>query len=1609
MDSMKLNRARSVATWIVLVTVVLTGQKAECQIRRSRTPEVARVLMLAPREYQQQLKQAEQALAEEEYSEAIEHLARLLHSDATERARDSEIAEDFFVGRPGENHYQTSLRAQARRLLGSMPAEGRELYELQFGADARRMLKAALSSSDIGQLSEVSRQYFHTKAGYTGTMLLGRVYLDTGRPLAAAMCFSRLADAEQAVRRYDPELSLLLANSWHMSGLREKAEEVLEDLRQRRPDASFTIQGSEVAIYTADDSPLAWLERVMSPPSELGHRLASEWRMHRGVPTRNAETDGSLPLLRTRWRVQVANDPDDEEMVKSLMATHQEETAAAIPSLSPLIVDGVLLMKTTDNMMAVDFATGKRIWEYPWSEPLSMNLNEDDAPAPSPDARRKQLDERVWMDAIYGQMSSDGKSLFLIDDLGFTQQSAAGLQIRMIRGMPTENPDQPKNYNSLVALDVATEGKYRWRVGGVNGEDEPALAGAFFLGAPLVLSDELYVLAEIRGDISLVVLDAEKGKVRWTQQLAHVGQVNILNDTVRRLAGATPSFSDGVLICPTSGGAVVAVDIPNRSLLWGYQYRRSYITYTHNGMRINGVYTSNQTRRERWADATATIADGRVIVTPAEGDELHCLDLLTGEPVWKAKRRNDSLYVACVHEGKIVLVGKRHVTAWNLSDGQQTWQLPVGSERDTSGTAAVPSGRGFLSGHSYYLPTSLELMQIDVRDGSLVEAIRTDQPLGNLLSYRDHVVSLGPDYLTTFFRIDRLQQIVHERLAKNPQDPWSIEQQGLLLLDQGQRDEALRSLRKAFDLYGPKDDRREGTKTLLVETLLEALEDDFAANGQLAAEVNELIDRPLQREKYLRLMGKGLLESGRARAAFDAFLELAFHQFSPKRGSTFQGVTLPLLENGSRAHLVRRDRFVRSGIRESLSLASDADRTAMVATINNRLADALSDSGVGPLKRLLNVFADHESAADVRFELATRYVEAGELLRAEIVLGPLLHAADDATAATAWAQMARVMEEAHQYAVAAQCYDTLIRRWPTHICWEGKTAGDIIAQMSIDSPLASRLAGVPRWPYGRVSVERVSGSRPSGLSSRFQPYANFRPIRILQTAGALRPDIQVQFDATGSNAIVVKDTIGQERLRIAGSGGRIRRFSENTLTCKALGHLLIVNAGQGILAANVLQSGLSQEKRILWPDSYNELLTSGSTRRDALGQASLSTNAWRQREFDVTGRRVNSIGPINYDGIIYQQGNRLICVDPITGEDVWIRHDITPQADLWGDEEYLFVADKSSEARVFRCLDGVEVGQRVVPDPSRRWKTVGRRVLTWSDENRDGRPTWMLRLYDPWAKEDIWKRPFRAYSRGYVTREGQVAVVQETDEFTLLDLETGKVLVQHQLEAAAGKPEGVYLLPSDDQFLLVVGFKPRHVKGISITSFPDSNSAPLIDSHVYAFDRRTGSAQWQVPAIVEGYSLPLTQPTNLPVLAFVRQEFHSSSRARGRAQLALLCLDKRDGRIVADIDKLTSSYGSFQMIGDDAEKSMTLQLLNVHVFRLNFTHDPQPPEPPAQTGSAASRPKGAGLSSIVGALFGAFGRQVQKQGERTEKEVNRILEKVERNAAPQDESVKKDK
>ena len=305
-----------------------------------------------------------------------------------------------------------------------------------------------------------------------------------------------------------------------------------------------------------------------------------------------------------------------------------------------------------------------------------------------------------------------------------------------------------KTYNRLAARELKTEGKLKWEVGGPGGEDEPKLAEAFFLGPPLPLQGRLYVLAEMKGqEIRLVALSAKTGKLDWSQQLCRVEQ-NIAQDPERRAGGASPSFADGVLVCPTSAGAVVAVDLTSRSLLWGYQYPRGQQLGINrvNAMRMPVFAGADRRTGDRWVDGMVTIADGRVLLTPVESDQILCLNLIDGEVKWKFDRESN-LYVACVDAGHVILVGRNLVTAYSLTEmdaktskPKQVWsfELPAG---------AMPSGRGFYSGHRYFLPlSSAEVAEVDLTGGAIVSRARSRLGAvpGNLICHRGEIVSQAP-------------------------------------------------------------------------------------------------------------------------------------------------------------------------------------------------------------------------------------------------------------------------------------------------------------------------------------------------------------------------------------------------------------------------------------------------------------------------------------------------------------------------------------------------------------------------------------------------------------------------------------------------------------------------------------------------------------------------------------------------------------------------------------------------------------------------------------------------------------------------------------------------
>ncbi len=664
------------------------------------------VFLPPDRQAKRRLEMADELIGEGRYGEAVRLLGSLL-----------EGPEDFFFKPHPDQPVFRSLKAESGRLLSKLPPDGRQSYELQFGARARQALKEASAAGDLMRIADVSRRFFFTQAGAEATYLLGRHYLDQNRPLAAAMCFQRLYNVPDAAEVLEPALSLSLATCWLRAGQSDKARQTLAEFRRRFSAGEVSLAGKRVKLFAGDGQALAWMESNFGQQPQAAHGETDQWVMFRGDETRNAVSTGGTPLLSLRWRQRTCDDAAIEEFVSKLRHDYLSQDIVALPSMHPLAVADVILMRTAFALQAIDFETGKLIWKYAAGDESLEQFLRAMASRQSGAATQQLLaglDGRMWEDTTYGTLASDAERVYYLEDLGI-----AGLTSNVVM---TVLPNGQRRYstntrgtNRLAARELRTQGKLKWVVGGLTGEDEPKLAGSFFLGPPLPLMGHLYALVEVKGqEIRLVVLSPETGALEWSQQLAVVDPP-VTQDKLRRNAGVAPSFADGVLVCPTAAGAVVAIDLSTRSLLWGYQYPRAQFMGNRRFNVRAAIYAgSDQRSEEHWTDSSITIADGRVLITPTETDELFCLRLQDGEQLWK-QPRGTNLYVAAVDNGRAILVGHKGVSAVQLSDGKRVWNMPLPD-------GSMPSGRGFHSDGFYFLPlTSAEVARIDLGNGKIVD------------------------------------------------------------------------------------------------------------------------------------------------------------------------------------------------------------------------------------------------------------------------------------------------------------------------------------------------------------------------------------------------------------------------------------------------------------------------------------------------------------------------------------------------------------------------------------------------------------------------------------------------------------------------------------------------------------------------------------------------------------------------------------------------------------------------------------------------------------------------------------------------------------------------
>lgn len=1456
---------------------------------------------------------------------------------------------DFFV-KPRDARVGgpwSSVKTEAARLIRSLPQAGRTAYELQFRARAERFLADAIATDDSAAVVAVARRWFATPAGQRAATLAALEALESGQPLAATAWLERLSAGDAAI---EPTIALMRAWARDRAGDAAGAAAILERARAGGRGMAL-VAGREVAISFPPDRGLDWLR-------ELGGSVGrpagdAEWRQLRGDASRNAVTVASRPLLVPRYRVPLTRHPEESRRLDKLRREFADQGTVQWPAGSALAVGGTILAHAPLGLLAVDFATGKRIWLQTAPRAAAEVAEEGGREAPA----------RTFDDFTSGGISSDGRLAFAVDT------HPAALAGRPLAGDPfMAAPREPawQGGNTLSAYEIAAGGKLAWRLpagaGEAGGRDAGLAAGAiesssWFAGAPLVAGDRLYVLVEQGGELRLDVINAADGRVVWSQPLAELDEEHAITGraaVARRLAGAAPALGDGVLVCPLGAGSVVAVDVANRTLLWAYDYARTPRDADEAALlngRLRGLggglrgaaLADVQPGRPRagWCDDGPIIAASRVLLTPRDSDELHCLDLQDGGLIWKTPRAS-RLQVAGVVDGRVVVVARDGVEALALDTGRRAW-------RHAFEPGVAPSGRGILTADRLFLPLDApEVVEIALEDGTVRgrSPARGGAVPGNLVAYRGEVISLGVDAIDVFHQAAAVEARI-ETAAREPRMPsaqalWEAQ----LMLERGAVCAGLERLRdvvRTGDLQPPPD--------TLATALAFALGRDFAAAVPLWRDFLPAEGLTPASRAAVRAVVDGSLKTGNLAEAWAAWRELFV------RGRDVAAE--PAADVGDPRCFVTEGRWLRGRLERLWKLGDAPLRAEIDAALAVELSAASAATTVGrerALERLAEVAGAMPAGMAARERLAAAFAalldaaaENDDALRTvavrrDFLLIDLARFGDDR------------QRSAANEAIAA------VRRG-----LEPDAAAD-------------SAAAAAAWPLGRVEIRRSTADRTTADETR----SRLVPLGLDEVADSFVPGLAAACDAQQGRLLFV-DRFGRrlgEPVAVHDSGRfGAPIFDQAGLGAAALGRTVFVRSAGGIAAVDLSGRG----NRRLWGTS--DVGRPGLRFRmpgPAIPRNGVVPLGMRIVEPDAAPPPAAVWGRPVTAGLPVIAGRSLTVHDPATGGVLWERHGLPPAADLLNDDDVVCVGTADGRRSVVMSLvDGRLLHEIDLPDRRRRLLTCGRHVLAIGPIEGPAEggiaDTVRLEVLDVADRSTTSLGEFAGGARACPFAPGMVAVVEPAGGLTVIDLAGQRVACRARLPAMPRDIDFVEVRPWEDRLLVCTGRREepeedendRHaIAPLQQMLIAGVANQPM-DFCVWAVDRGSGAVLWDVPATVARHCLLAGQPAGLPVLVFARQIQRNHDREH--TYLSVLCLDKRTGHAVLEDDRIPAQshllFGC-DVVGDPERHRITVREHGGDPQRiaLEFTAGPLPPRPPHQ---------GVGRPVKARGFFEGWGRWIQ--------------------------------
>ena len=292
-----------------------------------------------------------------------------------------------------------------------------------------------------------------------------------------------------------------------------------------------------------------------------------------------------------------------------------------------------------ENIAAFDLSSGEPVWtqpnhEYSWVSErpayLEKNLVYRAAMAGA-------WHRRTEADSVFGSLSTDGRMVVAVHD---PDQSRFEFPLTGApqRPGPQNGAVSGVRWNRLCGYEILSK-ELRWQIGGPPTGPADVLGGMSFLGAPLFVDDLLFGIGRKDDELRLLAIDRDTGHLRWSMTLG-VLPPHLADAAARRRIATPVSLVDGLLLCPTASGALVAVDPVTRSIAW--VFRHSMIQHDLPVRPVNGTSQPGtpDVWWSEWRDvgcvATSMTARGAdtstplVLLTSPDSDELHAVNRRDG-------------------------------------------------------------------------------------------------------------------------------------------------------------------------------------------------------------------------------------------------------------------------------------------------------------------------------------------------------------------------------------------------------------------------------------------------------------------------------------------------------------------------------------------------------------------------------------------------------------------------------------------------------------------------------------------------------------------------------------------------------------------------------------------------------------------------------------------------------------------------------------------------------------------------------------------------------------------------------------------------------------------